>query len=164
MSPTVLARRLGSRQEQLYAGEAETISDLGLRWQHISGVRAYLGRLVESDWFAERWPHFLRCTAERRGSGSVWSTGQRLDEGGPGGAATEGVVLLSDGGLRQPVVLHELAHLLLPPDAGHGTDFAETLLTLVRHEMGFFAFAALYHGLRRRDGFQDIREGIGDRP
>jgi len=154
-------RRLGACQEQLYAAEAETISELGLRWKHVADVRAYLDGLVESEWFAERWPHFVRCTAERRGSGSVWSTCQRLDEDGPGGRATEGTVMLADGALAQPVVLHELAHLLLPPDAGHGPEFAETLLTLVRREMGFFAFAAYYHALRRREGFEDIRQGIG---
>jgi len=161
MGPTAVARRLGSCQEQLYAAEAETIADLGLRWRRLRDVRAYLDRLVESEWFAQRWPHFVRCAVERRGSGSVWSTCHRLDHDGPDERATEGVVLLSDGALRQPVVLHELAHLLLPPESGHGPDFAETMLTLVRGEMGFFAFAAYYHALRRRDGFQHIRQGIG---
>jgi putative metallohydrolase (TIGR04338 family) len=160
MSPTAVARRLGACQEVLYAAEAETIGDLGVRWPRISDVRLYLERLVESEWFAQRWPHFVRCDVERRGSGSVWSTCHRLDDDGPDGRATEGVVLLADGALIQPVVLHELAHLLLPMDSGHGPDFAETLLTLVRGEMGFFAFAALYHALRRREGFQHIRQGI----
>jgi putative metallohydrolase (TIGR04338 family) len=62
--------------------------------------------------------------------------------------------------LRQPVVLHELAHLLSAPGTGHGPRYAETLLTLVRHEMGFPAFAAFYAALRRRDGFRHVREGV----
>jgi hypothetical protein len=40
---------------------------------------------------------------------------------------------------------------------GHGPEFAETFLTLVRHEMGFFAWAALYERLRRSAVFGDVR-------
>jgi len=164
MAPTAVGRRLGFHQERLYAAEAETIAGLGLRWGRLPDARAYVSGLIESEWFGERWPHFLRCDVERRGSGSVWSTCHRLDDDGPGGRPTEGIILVADGALLQPVVLHELAHLLVAPDAGHGPDFAETLLTLVRREMGFFAFAALYHALRRREGFQNIREGVADGP
>jgi putative metallohydrolase (TIGR04338 family) len=69
------------------------------------------------------------------------------------------VLLLADGGLRQPVVLHELAHLLLPPHAGHGPPFAEVLLELVRHEMGFFAYAELQQALWATPGFEGVGGG-----
>jgi hypothetical protein len=157
-----MATRLGSHQADLYAAEAETIDGLGLRWVRRATAQAYVDGLIESEWFSELWPSFLRCTVERRGSGSVWSTCQPLDADGPRGSATEGVILLADRCLTQPVVLHELAHLLLPPHTGHQPPFAETLLTLVRHEMGFFAFAELYHALRARS-FPMVREGV-DRP
>jgi len=149
---------LGSRQAALYAAEAEAIDGLGVRWSRGADVQAYVDGLLESAWFFERWPHFLCCTVERRGSGARWSTCHALDDSGPGGSATEGVLLLAS--LTQPVVLHELAHLLVPPGAGHGPAYAETLLTLVRHEMGFPAFAALYAALRRHEGFGEIREGV----
>lgn len=154
---------LGAHQAALYAAETETIDGLGLLWRRRHEAQAYLDRLVESAWFFERWPHFVRGTISRRGSGSVWSTCQHLDAGGPGGRATEGVILVADGALTQPVVLHELAHLLLPAHAGHSPPFAETLLTLVRHEMGFVAFADYYHALRRTECFSAIREGIDER-
>jgi putative metallohydrolase (TIGR04338 family) len=155
-----MVARLGARQAELYAAEAEAIESLGLSWARLAGAQRYVDGLICSEWFFERWPHFVRCTVERRGSGATWSTSQALDADGPSGCPTEGVLLLAPGCLRQPVVLHELAHLLAPPGVGHGPPFAETLLTLVRHEMGFVAFAELYHALRRRDGFASIREGI----
>jgi putative metallohydrolase (TIGR04338 family) len=155
-----MGKALGAHQASLYVAEAETLDGRGRRWHRRAEVQAYVDTLIASAWFTERWPDLLRCTIERRGSGSVWSTCDRLDASGPGGAATEGVILLADGCLTQPVVLHELAHLLLPPHVGHGPVFAETLMTLVRHEMGFFAFADYYYALRARPGFGSIREGI----
>ena len=152
---------LSATQSALYSAEARAIDQAGLRWRRLVDAHGYLDGLLGSAWFFHRWPALLRCTIERRGSGSVWSTCQHLDRDGPGDLATEGVILVADGSLVQPVVLHELAHLLVAPGAGHGPAFAETLLTLVRHEMGFFAFADYYEALRRTDGFRLIRPGIG---
>lgn len=154
---------LASHQAALYSAEAATIEGLGLRWRRLADAQRYLDGLIGSAWFFDRWPAFVRGTIERRGSGSSWSTCQHLDATGTSGHATEGVILVADGGLTQPVVLHELTHLLLPPGSGHRTAFAETHLTLVRHEMGFFAFAAYYHALRRLEGFATLREGIDRR-
>lgn len=151
-----MAPKLGDRQAELYRAEGESIAGVGRRWERVGEVQAYVDALIESSWFFERWPHLVRCTVERRGRGSVWSTCRRLDADGPGRRTTEGVVLLADGGLTQPVVLHELAHLLLPPEAGHGTAFAETMLRLVRHEMGFFAFADYDRALRSREAFRSV--------
>jgi len=153
--------KLGTHQADLYAAEAETIDRLGLRWRRLARAQAYVDGLIGSTWFFDHWPHFVGCTVERRGAGSVWSTCQHLDIEGPRGRPTEGVILLADGELRQPVVLHELAHLLVPPGTGHRPPFPETLLTLVRHEMGFFAFADYLHALRRRPAFRAVGEGIG---
>jgi hypothetical protein len=157
-----MARRpaLSATQAALYAAEARALDHVGVRWRRLGDAQAYLDTLLGSGWFFRRWPTLLRCTIERRGSNSVWSTCHQLDRDGPGGTATEGVILVADGSLTQPVVLHELAHLLTVPAAGHGPAFAETLLTLVRHEMGFFAFADYYETLRRTDGFRLIRQGI----
>jgi hypothetical protein len=151
---------LAPHQAALYVAEAASIDGLGRRWRRLADAQSYVDGLIGSAWFFDRWPGFVRCTVERRGSGSVWSTCQHLDASGVGGNATEGVILLADGGLTQPVVLHELAHLLLPPGSGHHAAFAETHLTLVRHEMGFFAFADYYHALRTLEGFGSLREGV----
>ena len=151
--------RLGTHQAALYAAEAASIAGLGITWARRADAQRYVDGLVGSGWFGTQWPHFHRATVQRRGRGAVWSLGAALDGTGPDGRPTEGVILVA-GPLRQPVVLHELAHLLLPPGAGHGPAFAETLLTLVRAEMGFPAFAELFHALRRHDAFRKVREGM----
>ena len=61
-----------------------------------------------------------------------------------------GTVLVADGALRQPVVLHELAHLLAPPGTAHGPEFLAVQLELVRREMGFPAWAEYRRVLDRR--------------
>ena len=152
-------RKLGTYQAALYAAEEESIGGLGITWPRLAAAQRDVDRLVASAWFAQRWPHFSHVTIERRGHGAVWSTAVALDRDGPDGAPTEGVVLVA-GALRQPVVLHELAHLLLPRGAGHGPVFAEALLTLVRHEMGFPAFAELFQALKRREPFRAVSEGL----
>ena len=156
------ARELGPHQAALYAAEAESIDGLGRRWRRRDEVQAYVDAVVDSEWFGRHWDHFVRCTVERRGHGSVWSTNHSLDAGGPAGRPTEGVILLATRGLTQPVVLHELAHLLSSPGSGHGPPFAATFLKLVRHEMGFFAYADLLHALRRRPEFAGLRDIPGD--
>jgi len=152
-----MARRLGSQQEALYAAEAASIDRLGIVWARLADAQRAVDGVVGSAWFAERWPHFVRAVVERRGNGATWSTCSPLDGAGPGGRPTEGVILVA-GALRQPVVLHELAHLLLPRRAGHGTAFAETMLALVRHEMGFVAYVEYLYALRRHEPFRSIAE------
>jgi putative metallohydrolase (TIGR04338 family) len=144
----VAARRLPAAQAAFYAAEERALDGAGLRWSRRADAQAYLDRLIASEWFFERWPTLLRCTIERRGARSVWSTCHPLDHLGADGTPSEAVILVADGSLTQPVVLHELAHLLLPAGVGHGPEFAETLLVLVRHEMGLEAFAALQAALR----------------
>lgn len=147
---------LGACQADVYSAEHESLGRLGVRWTRLGDARAHLDRLVSSAWFAGRWPHFVHCGVERRGSGSVWSVSHPLDSDGPGGRPTEGVVLVADGGLTQPVLLHELAHLLAGPEAGHGPGFARVHLTLVRHDMGFPAYVEYRDALRGTGSFPGI--------
>ncbi|GAC1378732.1 MAG: hypothetical protein NVSMB4_08370 [Acidimicrobiales bacterium] len=151
-----MATALGTWQAAVYAAEAASIDRVGRRWWWTSGAQDFVDHLIDSDWFAARWPWLLRCTIERRGAGAVWSTFHALDADGPGGRASEGVLLVAGAPLLEPVVLHELAHLLLPPGTDHGPAFARTLLTLVRHEMGFFAYAELLSALRATGAFQTV--------
>jgi hypothetical protein len=143
---------LGPHQEAMYEAERASIDALGVSWRQHAHVQRHIDQLIGSGWFFDRWPWFVRCTVERRGRGSKWSTCQPLDTDGPDGRPTEGVILLADGSARQPIVLHELAHLLAPVDAGHRRPFAQTLLTLVREDMGFVAFAEFRHGLQNTAG------------
>ena len=142
--------RLGTWQAEVYAAEHEALSGRGRRWARVRDAQAYVDALVGSPWFTERWPHFVRCAVERRGSGSVYSTNAVLDRRRVDGAPTEGAVLMADGCLCQEVVLHELAHLLAPPDSGHGPEFLAVQTELVRREMGFYAFVEYREALARR--------------
>ncbi len=144
--------RLAPCQAAIYEAEAATIDRAGRHWSRVRDAQAYLDGLTGSNWFFDQWPTLVRVTIERRGDGSTWSTCQALDVDGPGGTPTEGVILLAGRTLTQSTVLHELAHLLVPPDTGHGAVFAETLLALVRHEMGFFAFTEFVDALGRPAG------------
>ena len=148
-------QRLGSHQAVLYTAEDASISKVGRRWSRVRDAQAYLDELIGGDWFGDRWPHLLRCTIERRGAGSVWSASHCLDPDRHH-PTSEGVILVSDKGLTEPVLLHELAHLLAPPDAGHGPPFAQVLLDLVRHQMGVVPYAELLHALRQTDAFRDL--------
>jgi putative metallohydrolase (TIGR04338 family) len=147
---TTVPARLGRRQAAVYAAEHEALGGRGRRWRRVREAQEYLDALVASPWFAERWPHFVRGAVERRGSGSVYSTNAVLDRRAVDGAPTEGAVLMADGCLCQEVVLHELAHLLAPPDSGHGPEFLAVQMELVRHEMGFYAFVDYRDALARR--------------
>lgn len=135
--------RLGVAQATVYAAEEATVARWGRTWSTVRDAQAYADGVVGSAWFFERWPALVRVTIERRGSGATWSTCHALDGPGPQGIPTEGVILLAGPVFAQATILHELAHLLLPPDAGHGPEFTATLLELVRREMGFHAFAEL---------------------
>lgn len=139
--------RLGAAQAAVYAAEEATVGRCGRTWSTVRGAQSYLHGLLASSWFFEHWPALVRVTIERRGSGATWSTCHALDADGPGGVPSEGVLLLAGPAFAQATVLHELAHLLAPPGAGHGPAFTEILLELVRHEMGFFAFAELRDAL-----------------
>lgn len=136
--------RLSRQQAAVYAAEAEALGDRGIRWRRVSEAQSYLDRLVGSEWFARRWPRFGPAYVERRGSGSTWSTCAAWS--GPG--ADGGVIYLAE--LSQPVLLHELAHLLAGPGEGHSARFAETHLELVRQEMGFYAWSDYRHQLAQR--------------
>ena len=118
-------------------------------FRDLGEVRAYLDDLVGSDWWADRWPHVeaipVARTRSRRFSGyAVEGTGEiRL-------RTERQVELPGIGSLREPVVLHEVAHVVTPGD-GHGPAFVDALLALVRERLGFHAFGALLGELRSRN-------------
>ena len=140
--------RLGVCQAGVYAAEAETIAAGGRRWRSTREAQEYVDGLLRSDWLAERWPELAEVTVQRRGSGARWSVAVPEETSAASGACRSGRLLIA-GPLVQPVLLHELAHLLVHPDDTHGTEFARTHLALVRREMGFPAFAEYREALRR---------------
>jgi putative metallohydrolase (TIGR04338 family) len=134
------------RQQNLYAGEEAALAGAGRVFRDLREVRAYLDELIGSDWWADRWPHIEAIPVGRTRSGRF------------SGYAVEGSREIRVGSLTEPVVLHEVAHVVTP-GGGHGPAFVEALLALVRERLGFHAFGALQAELRQRDV---VGEGDGD--
>jgi putative metallohydrolase (TIGR04338 family) len=137
------------RQRSIYAGEEAALAGTGREFRDLGEVRAYLDDLISSDWWADRWPHVEAIPVARTRSGrfdgyTVEGAGEiRLRTG-------RQVKLPSVSALREPVVLHEVAHVVTP-GAGHGPAFVDALLALVRERLGFHAYGALLAELRRRN-------------
>jgi putative metallohydrolase (TIGR04338 family) len=126
------------RQRRLYECEEAALGGAGRQFRHLGEVRAYVAELVAGDWWAERWPHIEAIPVGRSRSG-------RFD-----GYALEGPGEIRLASLREPVLLHEIAHVVTP-GAGHGPAFVASFLDLVRERLGFHSYGALLAELRRRD-------------
>jgi len=125
------------RQLGVYASEEAALAGAGRVFRDLREVRAYLAELVGSDWWADRWPHVEEIPVGRTRSSRF------------GGYALEGSGEIRVGSLEEPVVLHEVAHIVTP-GAGHGPAFVKVLLALVRERLGFHAYGALLAELRHR--------------
>ena len=138
-----MSESLRERQESLYAAEDAALGGAGRCFRDLGEVRAYVAELVAGDWWADRWPHIDAIPVGRTRSRRF--SGYAVD----GDGATT-AIRLGTGGLREPVVLHEVAHVV-SPGAGHGPAFVASLLALVRERLGFHSYGALLAELRRRN-------------
>jgi putative metallohydrolase (TIGR04338 family) len=125
------------RQLGVYASEEAALAGAGKEFRDLREVRTYVDDLVASDWWADRWPHIDSVPVSRTRSGRF------------SGYAVEGSGEIRLGSLTEPVVLHEVAHVVTP-GAGHGPAFVDALLALVRERLGFPAYGALLAELRHR--------------
>jgi putative metallohydrolase (TIGR04338 family) len=125
------------RQRAVYASEDAALGDAGREFCDLREARAYVDDLIATDWWADRWPHIEAIPVGRTRSGRF------------SGYAVEGHGEIRLGSLREPVVLHEVAHVVTP-GAGHGPAFVTAFLALVRERLGFHAYGALLAELRRR--------------
>lgn len=126
------------RQIRIYESENAALGEAGRLFHHLGEVRAYVAELVDSDWWAGRWPEIDAIPVGR-------SRSERMT-----GYAVDGTAEIRLAALREPVVLHEIAHVVTP-GAGHGPAFVDALLALVRERLGFHSYGALLAELRHRD-------------
>jgi putative metallohydrolase (TIGR04338 family) len=126
------------RQRRLYDSEEAALRGSGRTFRDLGEVRGYVEDLIVSDWWADRWPRVEKITVGRSRSGRF------------AGYAVDGSVEIRLAELREPVLLHEIAHVVTP-GAGHGPLFVTALLALVRERLGFHSYGALLAELRRRD-------------
>lgn len=136
------------RQLSVYAGEDAALAGAGRVFRDLREVRVYLDDLIGSDWWADRWPHVEAIPVGRTRSGRF------------SGYAVEDTGEIRVGSLGEPVVLHEVAHVVTP-GGGHGPAFVDALLALVRERLGFHAYGALLAELRQR---HVVGEGDADDP
>jgi putative metallohydrolase (TIGR04338 family) len=125
------------RQVLVYAGEDAALGDAGRVFRDLREVRSYVAELVATDWWADRWPHIDAIPVGRTRSTRVE------------GYAVDGTGEVRLASLREPLLLHEIAHVVTP-GAGHGPAFVAALLALVRERLGFPAYGALLAEFRGR--------------
>jgi putative metallohydrolase (TIGR04338 family) len=136
------------RQLGVYASEEAALAGAGKEFKNLREVRAYVGDLIASDWWADRWPYIEAIPVSRTRSGRF--SGYVVEGSGEIRLRTgRQVKLPSLGSLTERVVLHEVAHVVTP-GAGHGPAFVDALLALVRDRLGFHAYGALLAELRQR--------------
>ena len=84
------------RQDELYAAEDAALDGRGRVFKDLGQVRAYVADLIDSDWWANRWPQVEAIPVAETRSGRF------------GGYAVEqtGEIRLARRVLREPVVLH----------------------------------------------------------
>ena len=133
--------------EAVYAAEATLDPSRALGT--VVRVQEYLDALCASDWWSERFPGVVRIEVVGIRSSCVEAVGRPEPE------RNAGVIGVTPDGRNELTVLHEVAHVLCRPDAGHGPDWARTYLELAYRLMGTDAWAAL------RDAFVSRGVDIG---
>ena len=127
-----------ARQVLVYASEEAALAGAGRVFRDLGEVRAYIAELLDGDWWAKRWPEVDAIAVGR-------SRSRHLS-----GYTVDGAAEIRLASLREPVLLHEIAHVVTP-GSGHGPAFVDALLALVRERLGFHSYGALLAEFRHRD-------------
>ena len=81
------------RQSLIYESEEAALAEAGRMFRNLREVRAYVAELVDSDWWAQRWPEVDAIPVGRSRSGRM------------SGYAVEGAGEIRLASLREPVLL-----------------------------------------------------------
>ena len=128
--------------EAVYAAEATL--DPGRAFGAISQVQRYLDALCASDWWGERFPGVVRIEAVGIRSRCVEAVGRPEPE------RNTGTIGITPDGRKELTTLHEVAHVVCRPDAGHGPEWVRTYLEIVYRLMGTEPWLALRDALVSR--------------
>jgi putative metallohydrolase (TIGR04338 family) len=124
-----------SQRARLYRAEDEV--GPGRRLPTVEALQAYVDGLVAAEWFSARWGD--RWFEVRPGYGHRRAT-----------ADERGVLQLPRWARSELVVLHEVAHCLVPTSfASHGAEYAGVLLSLVRRQLSAGVAQALEDAFQR---------------
>jgi len=127
----------GQRQK-LY--DSETGVPLGKQFKDIEKAQKFVDKVLDSAWFNRRFDLTdVRLEMTQGWTKSYCRPSQKL-------------IRLLDCHLNERIVLHELAHAIVPkPHSHHGRLFSAIYLDLVRHFIGEDAYDALLKGYRREN-------------
>ncbi len=161
-----VAPRRDSYRQRCYAAERAFTKKVDHRtFNSIQEVGAYLRNLMEKPFFQRRFPLFRSCVVEYR-------PGTRTCTGGPRKTVrrgdiievTEGHITLSTWGMRESgeiVVVHELAHAVLPRTHPHDRRWVRTFVEFVSCAMGFPMKQVLMEEFRRQKvPFSPVRKVV----
>jgi putative metallohydrolase (TIGR04338 family) len=141
-------------KQRSYNGEQELCNSEQKRWEDFLPVAHYYGTLIQTEWFARRWPDFRELRLiYRKGTRNAWGSPKFTASGG----VIEGSVTLGHWAIGQhregrkkeggeAVALHELAHAICPRAHWHSPLWARTYLELVKFRMGAASGAMLRRG------------------
>lgn len=121
-----------SQRQRVY--DAETLyrksgGEIGTKFRSKDEIQAYLFNLVMSSWYKkEFFPRAITILHIRMNGANVRSSA----------SPARGIIRISkcDEHMTEFVVLHELAHIVSGPGAGHGRDWCINFLKLLRKKLG----------------------------
>jgi hypothetical protein len=113
------------------------------RFANIADAALYVRGFLEKKWFQRRFPHFKVCVVTYKPQGG-WSYGGPVKMTSlPSPEVREGEIQISRSGLGissryggEVLVLHELAHAVLPPGHMHDARWRRTFVEFVGRAMG----------------------------
>jgi putative metallohydrolase (TIGR04338 family) len=122
-------------RKKLYdAEDASQLIQWGREFNSLEECQRYVNNILRSKWFKKRYPKIKKIDVRPyRGEGAQ-SSGR--------------IISLSQSAMNSPYLLHEIAHHAATIPVGHGWEFAEALLCLVRRFLGKQAFRALRTNFR----------------
>jgi putative metallohydrolase (TIGR04338 family) len=154
-----------SQREKLYHAQRFGVDIAAAKFDTVEQVAQWYEEILSSAWAKKEWPKLAKLTRDIYGDlprklrprVQINSRIQRW-----GGWHRGGFIEFPTGSVSRWTALHELAHWLRyisrnwrEHEAGHGREYAGTLLTLVKHEFGMDIAQQLResyvkHGVRYR--------------
>ncbi len=147
-----------NQRQKLYTAERESL----VEWSVVVGdgsvaaAQTYVDALCRERWFQVRWG---QQTIPVRQKTHGRATANQIS----------GYITLPPWSRCPRVILHEVAHIICPPEyAWHGPEFAARMLLLVRFHLGVEAAAKLREGyakqrVKHREGVRSLPEPNPDR-
>lgn len=119
------SKRRDTQRKRVYEVERATLWGHGRRFSSIAEIQTYVDDMLKQRWLVERFG-FRRVDVEK----GIEGTSAR--------GYSSGKITLPSWAWHEPVVLHELAHVLAPSDCVHGGEFVGILRLFVRQQMPEF--------------------------